>query len=379
MRSLLSPHGVYSPDDVDGALARVFGVGVRPLRIEQALFDAMLSGWRSQQTARYLRAKTIQANETAVRAFCEYAQCWPWQWRTLHVDEYFEDLLSRPQRLARSTLRAYQQRLRGFSDYACDRRYPWSVICEREFGRGPGQLFDDRNRVAHLDEFEGDPRRRPLTIDELEAFFAAAEARIPAAQRRGRKGALQAWRDQALFKVCFGWGLRRAELAMLDVCDFRGAAKLPEFGVYGQVHVRYGKAKRGGGPQRRTVLTVFRWAAEVVEQYLTDVRPSFGCPDHPAMFVTERGTRISVSYINERFAEIRAEAHLPEQLTPHCLRHSYVTHLAEEGWAAKFIQDQVGHSHAATTAIYMSVGDDFKDRLVRAAIDDQLTGLGGPR
>jgi len=169
MRSLLSPHGVYSPDDVDGALARVFGAGVRPLRIEQALFDAMLSGWRSQQTARYLRAKTIQANETAVRAFCEYAQCWPWQWRTLHVDEYFEDLLSRPPRLARSTLRAYQQRLRGFSDYACDRRYPWSVICEREFGRGPGQLFDDRNRVAHLDEFEGDPRRRPLTIDELEA------------------------------------------------------------------------------------------------------------------------------------------------------------------------------------------------------------------
>jgi len=213
----------------------------------------------------------------------------------------------------------------------------------------------------------------------LEAFFAAAEARIAAAQRRGRKGALQAWRDQALFKVCFGWGLRRAELAMLDVCDFRGAAKLPEFGVYGQVHVRYGKAKRGGGPQRRTVLTVFRWAAEVVEQYLSEVRPSFGCPDHPAMFVTERGTRISVSYINERFAEIRAEAHLPEQLTPHCLRHSYVTHLAEEGWAAKFIQDQVGHSHAATTAIYMSVGDDFKDRLVRAAIDDQLTGLGGPR
>jgi integrase len=62
-------------------------------------------------------------------------------------------------------------------------------------------------------------------------------------------------------------------------------------------------------------------------------------------------------------------------LTPHCLRHSYLTHLAELGWAAKFIQDQVGHSHAATTAVYMSVGDDFKDRLVRAAIDEQLIQL----
>ena len=47
---------------------------------------------------------------------------------------------------------------------------------------------------------------------------------------------------------------------MLDTVDFRAHPKLPEFGGYGQVHVRWGKAKRGGGPQRRTVLTVFDWA-----------------------------------------------------------------------------------------------------------------------
>ena len=164
---------------------------------------------------------------------------------------------------------------------------------------------------------------------------------------------------------------------MLDVGDFRPAARLPEFGGYGQVHVRYGKAKRGGGPQRRTVLTVFDWAVEVVEQYVAEIRPCFGRVEHPAMFLTERGTRIAVAYINERFAEIRTEAGLDELLTPHCLRHSYVTHLAELGWAAQFIQDQVGHSHAATTAVYLSVGDDFKDRLVRAAIDEQLNELGG--
>jgi integrase/recombinase XerC len=135
----------------------------------------------------------------------------------------------------------------------------------------------------------------------------------------------------------------------------------------------------GGGPQRRTVLTVFAWAVEVVEQYMVEIRPCFGAPRHPAMFLTERGTRIALAYINERFAEVRADAGLDELLTPHCLRHSYVTHLAELGWAAKFIQDQVGHSHAATTAVYMSVGDDFKDRLVRAAIDEQLIQLRGTR
>jgi integrase/recombinase XerC len=94
------------------------------------------------------------------------------------------------------------------------------VICEREFGRAPGQLFDERNLVAHLDEFEGDPRRRPLTVEELDAFFAACDERVTRASAGGRKGTLQAWRDQAMFKIAFGWGLRRRELAMLDVCDF---------------------------------------------------------------------------------------------------------------------------------------------------------------
>jgi integrase len=266
MQSLLSPHGVYALADVDAALARVFGAGVRPLHMEQALFDAMLSGWRSQQAARYLKAKTIDTNESGVRRFAKHVGSWPWEWRASHVDEYFEDLLARPERLARSTLRAYQFRLKGFSEYLCDRRYPWVVISEREFGRGPGQLFDGRNLVAHLDEFEGDPRRRPLTVDELEAFFAACERRIEACRTRGRKGSLQAWRDQALFKLTFAWGLRRAEVAMLDVVDFRTHPKLPEFGAFGQLHVRWGKAKRGGGPQRRTVLTVFDWAVEVIEQ-----------------------------------------------------------------------------------------------------------------
>jgi hypothetical protein len=44
MRSLLSPHGVYSPAKVETALARVFGPGVRPLRMEEAVFEEMLGG-----------------------------------------------------------------------------------------------------------------------------------------------------------------------------------------------------------------------------------------------------------------------------------------------------------------------------------------------
>jgi len=63
MQSLLSPHGVYSTADLDTALARVFGAGVRPLRLEESLFEAMVQGWRAQQAARFLKPKSILANE----------------------------------------------------------------------------------------------------------------------------------------------------------------------------------------------------------------------------------------------------------------------------------------------------------------------------
>src|SRR4051794_11827995 len=138
MQSLLSPHGVYGPADVDAALARVFGAGVRPLRLEEALCEAMLAGWRSQQAARYLKPKTVRANEATVRAFLVASGAWPWEWRAAHADEFFEDLLARPQRLARTTLRAYQQRLRGFSEFVCDRRYPWVRSASASSGAARG-------------------------------------------------------------------------------------------------------------------------------------------------------------------------------------------------------------------------------------------------
>ena len=52
----------------------------------------------------------------------------------------------------------------------------------------------------------------------------------------------------------------------------------------------------------------------------------------------------------------------------HCLRHSYITHLVEFGYAERFIQDQVGHAYASTTAIYTSVSDDYRSVVLADAI-----------
>jgi integrase/recombinase XerC len=60
---------------------------------------------------------------------------------------------------------------------------------------------------------------------------------------------------------------------------------------------------------------------------------------------------------------------LPAELGPHCLRHSYVTHLVEDGFDPLFVQQQVGHTWASTTALYTGVSNDFKNRALRTALD----------
>ena len=80
---------------------------------------------------------------------------------------------------------------------------------------------------------------------------------------------------------------------MLDVADFAPNPAAPEFGSLGVCHVRFGKAMRGSPPRRRAVATVMPWAAEALAQYLEEVRPCFGVPSHPALWLTERGGRIS--------------------------------------------------------------------------------------
>ena len=163
---------------------------------------------------------------------------------------------------AHSTVRNYGGALGTFMDYLIDDRYGWAELCRRRMGAAPSQICHEDNTAVHVSEYEGDPRRRPLSREELQAFFDAAGERVGRVLAEGRKGALAAFRDATLFKVTYAWGLRRREAAMLDVGDFRASPAAPELGRLGVCHVRWGKAMRGSPPRRREVFTLMPWASE---------------------------------------------------------------------------------------------------------------------
>ncbi len=377
MRERSDPSMGSADSAAEAALARVFGVGVRPLRLETAVFEAVLEGWRRQQAGRHLGAGTVRARELVVRRFRERTGCWPWVWQAIDVDEWLEDLGAPPRRLAVSTLRSYQGALRAFMDYLSDERYPWVGICADQFGARPRQILFAENLIRHVTDYEGQPGRRPFTREELTIFFGFCDERVTRLRRLGRKGSLAALRDGALFKLLYGWGLRRQEAVGLDVSDFGRNPYRPSFGRYGSLQVRYGKGSRGSAPKRRSVLSVMDWSVEVIEQYVEEIRPLYGPGQHPALFMTERGGRVAAAELTERFGEYRDAAGLAKELSPHALRHSYVTHLIEDGWDELFVRMQVGHRHASTTALYTGVSGDYKNDVMRRALAAQIASPAG--
>ncbi|GAA2534991.1 tyrosine-type recombinase/integrase [Streptomyces koyangensis] len=364
--------------DLPGAAHLVLVDGVVHLEPEPAVFEAMLDGWARQQRTRFLDEDgTIKPRLSVVRRFAEFTNQYPWQWEPAEVEAFIDHLRSRRKKFAVSTGRNYQNALRMFCEYVTDARYGWPLRCLERFGQAPAQILHEWNTVTHSSEYEGDAGRRPLTYDEVQALFDAADARVDEIRARRRKGSLAALRDAILLKTVYAYGLRRQEACGLDLADLRRNPKMPQYGRFGGLFVRYGKASKGGPPKRRTVLTVpeLDWSVELLDQYLEEVRPAFAPGKHPALWITERRGRMSARRLDEAFETARKAADLPEELDLHGLRHSYVTHLVEFGYPERFVQDQVGHAYASTTAIYTGVSDEYRNRLLQRMLKERHAEL----
>jgi integrase len=207
--------------EAPGAARLVLAGNVVHLALEKAVFEAMLEGWARQQAARLLRTSTIEARLRLVRRVEEFINAYPWQWTPADGEAFISHLRGGEDGIKLSTARTYEVELGLFMDYLLDGRYGWARECQQRFGQVPQIVFHEGNSVAHVEEYEGDPRRRPLDYDEVQALLDAADARAGNIRQRGRKGSLCALRDAVELKTVYAFGLRRTEASKLDLVDLR--------------------------------------------------------------------------------------------------------------------------------------------------------------
>ncbi|MSP67103.1 MAG: tyrosine recombinase XerC [Alphaproteobacteria bacterium] len=181
------------------------------------------------------------------------------------------------------------------------------------------------------------PAPRPLTPAQASGLLEQAGAADGAEWVAGR--------DRALLTLLYGAGLRIAEALALRrgevfAADGRAVAELRISGKGGKVRM----------------VPLLPMVAEAIGAYLALVPHAIGRRD--ALFVGIRGGALGPRAVQLRMQSLRAELGLPEQATPHSLRHSFATHLLSAGGDLRTIQELLGHASLSTTQRYTEVDVD---------------------
>ncbi len=174
------------------------------------------------------------------------------------------------------------------------------------------------------------PKHLPnaLSVDEAARLLESDDESDP----------VLAARDTAMFELFYSSGLRLAELAALDCSALDSALNEGEIRVLG----KRSKARivPVGGKAREALAA---WSA---------VRDSLAGEAEPALFVGQRGGRISHRMIQLRLARRAVQLGLPRHVHPHMLRHSFASHVLQSSGDLRAVQEMLGHASIASTQVY---------------------------
>ena len=195
------------------------------------------------------------------------------------------------------------------------------LTAERYIRRNPAEVLEAASRGLHLPKV--------LSVQEVERLLDEPNL-----------GTLDGYRDKTMLELLYATGMRVSELVNVPVKNV-------------DMNMQYVIVMGKGSKER--MLPLGRTVLHYLEHYLSVVRPQLlhGKPDAAAeLFVTGWGGPMT----RERFYEIIVaygkSAGISKRVTPHMLRHSFATHLLNNGTDLRIVQELLGHADISTTQIY---------------------------
>ena len=176
-------------------------------------------------------------------------------------------------------------------------------------------------------------RRLPQTLG-----YEDVDRLLTAPQPRTKLGL----RDKAMFEMMYATGLRVSEVASLTL---------------NAVNQEAGFLRATGKGSKERIVPVGRQAIEWLARYVRESRPRLGKtpPTRGEVFLSSRGgplSRKTIWHLIKKYARV---AGIKKNITPHTLRHSFATHLLENGGDLRVIQEMLGHADISTTQLYTHV------------------------
>jgi integrase/recombinase XerD len=171
---------------------------------------------------------------------------------------------------------------------------------------------------------------RPVAGDQLSALLDAPDT-----------STVIGTRDRAILELTYASGARVGEVSGLDVTSYDPAA--------GTIRVM------GKGSKER-IIPIHREAQRRLDEYIATARPQLLTAPTSALFLSSRGNRLSTDAIRRMLKRHLASAGASLDISPHDLRHTFATHLLENGADLRTVQELLGHVALSTTQIYTHVG-----------------------
>ena len=200
-------------------------------------------------------------------------------------------------------------------------------------------------------------RRLPtyLTVEQLTALVQAADDDSP-----------QGLRDRAILELLYAAGIRVSEVVGLNLRD---------------VDLREGTLRVWGKGSKERMVLIGRFAAQSLRTYLQKGRPGLlrrpgetapSASSGQALFLNRQGQRLSARSIQLLIRKYALRAGLDQRVFPHLLRHSFATHLLDNGAELRVVQALLGHARATTTQIYLHVTEAQQQQSYQQAFYNQI-------
>ena len=164
-----------------------------------------------------------------------------------------------------------------------------------------------------------------------------------------RSGSNEGRRDAAILELLYATGLRVGELVSLNLQN---------------VDLNDSYIRCWGKGSKERIVYMYPKALAEIKSYLHKSRPGLlgTQKNQTALFINHRGQRLTRQWVWNIMKSYGEKAHLSQRITPHTLRHSFATHLLQNGASLRHVQELLGHSSISTTQVYTHLTDGYLHR-----------------
>jgi len=272
----------------------------------------------------------------------------------------FLDFLKDDKKLSDNTLQSYRRDIEQYEKYVSDNKINYLKVTEETILEYMEYLREENKKestisrslasirsfyqyLIRIKKVKKDPTmtiESPKINKRIPNILTSKEVELLLDQPKDVD--LKGTRDKAMLEFAYATGMRVTEMISLDIDD----VKLDE----GYVVCR-GRSKSRNIPLGSMSL-------KALKEYIDDARPYLIRDEsEEALFVNVNGTRLTRQGFWKIVKYYKEQAHIEKDITPHVLRHSFATHLLQNGADLKAIQTMLGHSDISSTQVYMQFQD----------------------